>query len=218
MHRSEPTKISVSILSDSRLFRESVAAWLKRRREIDCAVAAGSVQHLLGRLAGRTADVLLAHANVEGVLGRELLYGLRTLLPSARLVVLESRRDGQDLVHWIGAGAAVYLEQDVAADELLQAIVDVARGCPCAASRYTRVIGPKGRTTCRAAHAGGRTTAEPLDEGALEAAVLLSARLRQRRSGRRAAAPQNSSPVLFRDLSAAPAAADQKSKPSRLRK
>ena len=140
MHAKETAnKTSVSILSDSRLFRETTRAWLARRNEIHWVATARSIQQLQQRLRGRATDVLLAYARTDGALGTELLYEVRTLLPATRLIVLESRRSEQELLRWIEAGAADDLQQNSSPGDLLRSICGAASSCPsCAACRHTR--------------------------------------------------------------------------------
>jgi DNA-binding NarL/FixJ family response regulator len=196
------TKISVSILSDSRLFRETIAAWLKLQREIDWVAAAGSMQQLRHRLADRPADVLLAHPGDDGVLARELRYDARTLLPATHLVVLASGRGDHDLAGWIDAGATTCVEQNTSVTDLLQTVLGIARGCPCAMSRYTLVVGARGQIACRSILLCGRATAEPLDDRELEAAVLFPGRPSEKQVGRHRDTIKNHfSPVPFQEAS-----------------
>ncbi len=171
-------KTSVSILSDSSLFRETIAAWLRYREEFHLLAAAGSMHQLRQRLNGHATDVLLAHTSIKGVLGAELLWDTKTLLPATNLIVLGFRRNEQDLVRWIEAGAMAYLEQDATSAELLETIRGVARGGPrCSISLLTRVIDRFGRMTCKAAHFGGRPAAELFSDRELELAIPLPAGL-----------------------------------------
>jgi DNA-binding NarL/FixJ family response regulator len=195
------TRASISILSDSRLIRETIAAWLELQHEIDRVVTAGSVQQLRQRLAGRTAGVLLAHARVDGVLARELRYDVRTLLPATCLVVIESGQGDRDLVRWIDAGATAYVEHDTSVTDLLKTVLDIARGCPCATSRYTRVVGPRGQMACKSALVRGLATAVPLDDRELAAAVLFSGGMPQKQIGSPRRAMANFSTVPFQQAS-----------------
>lgn len=178
MHDKETArKSSVSILSDSRLFRETTRAWLVRRKEIHCVATAASIRQLQRRLGGRAMDVLLAHARIDGILGTELLYEVRTLLPATRLIVLESRRSENDLVRWIEAGAADYLQQDSTRGDLLRSIRAAASGCPsCAACRHMRVHGAAGPATWKAGRSDGPSRAQPLDVDELDACLGLDRR------------------------------------------
>jgi DNA-binding NarL/FixJ family response regulator len=194
MHaKVKANKTSVSILSDSRLFRETTRAWLARRKEIHWVATAGSIRQLQQRLGGRATDVLLAHAPIDGALGTELLYEVRTLLPATRLIVLESRRSEQDLVRWIEAGAADYLQQNSTSGDLLQSIRAAASGCPsCAVCQHTRVFGAATPTTWKASRSDGPSRAQTLGDNELDTALRIPAGLlrqslaRQRKRSRRA--------------------------------
>jgi CheY-like chemotaxis protein len=133
MHASEPAaKTSVAVLSDSRLFRETIAARLKSQEEIDLVADADSTHQLRQRINGSPARVLLVHTAIDSALGSELLSDAKTLLPATCLIALAFRQSEQDLDRWIHAGAMAYLDQDVSSLELLETIRKVARkrrGC-----------------------------------------------------------------------------------------
>jgi DNA-binding NarL/FixJ family response regulator len=169
------SKTSVSVISDSRLFRETIRSWLQRHQDIQCVAAAGSLQSLRQPLAVRATEVLLVRARVDGVLARELAYEMRTLLPATRLIVMQSQEGEPDLVRWIEAGAADYLHHDASPAELLQSIRNAARGCPrCSMSWRTRVIGPSGEKTYKAAYFGASSaTAKPVVVRELDTALRL---------------------------------------------
>lgn len=146
---------SVSVLSDSRLFRETLSAWLQGFKDIKCVAAADSLQHLRLRPEVCTAQVLLVRARIDGVLGRELAYEIRTLMPASWLIVMQTHDGEQDLVHWIEAGAVNYLHRAASPTDLLQSIRNAAHGRPgCSMSRHTRVTGPSGETTYKTAYLG----------------------------------------------------------------
>jgi DNA-binding NarL/FixJ family response regulator len=168
-------KTSVSVLSDSRLFRETISAWLTRHRDIQCVAVVGSLQHLRRRPEVCAAEVLLVRARIDGVLGRELAYEMRTLLPLMRLIVMQSHCGERDLVRWIEAGAVDYVDQSASPAELLRSIRDAARGCPrCSMSRHTRVIRASSETTYKAAHLDDRpAAAEPVLVGELDLVLRL---------------------------------------------
>ncbi len=131
MHIKEPaTRISVCVLSESRLFREATSSWLVRLRRIQWVAAAGSMRQLQRQLGGRAADVLLAHARIEGALGTELLYDARTLFPNARLIVLQSRCCKDERAQWVDAGAVDYLQDSALRGDLLRSIFGAGDGCP----------------------------------------------------------------------------------------
>jgi DNA-binding NarL/FixJ family response regulator len=98
------------------------------------------------------------------MLGGELTYEIRLLLPAARLIVLESPDSKHDLARWIEAGAVDYLTHDSSPSELLKCIREAAHAAPrCSISRHTRVIGPTGQTICTAVYSKDDTVAaEPV--------------------------------------------------------
>jgi DNA-binding NarL/FixJ family response regulator len=197
-------KTSVSVISDSRLFRETICSWLKRHQDIQCVAAAGGLQHLRQRPEVRAAEVLLVRARIDGVLGRELAYEMRTLLPSMRLIVVQSHDGEHDLVRWIEAGAVDYLHHSASPAELLQSIRDSARGCPrCSMSLHTRVIRASSETTYKVVHLEGSSgTAKPVLVRELDSALRLQLSLTYKatagQSGIKAARNYDSSKVPIR--------------------
>jgi DNA-binding NarL/FixJ family response regulator len=161
MHSAEiATKTSVSIISHSRLFRETIAAWLELQKEVAWVAAAGSMCQLFQRLGGRAADVLLAHTRVDGILGAEFIWDARVLLSATHLIVLGYRQSEQDVIRWREAGAMDYLEQDASPSQLLDSIRDVAIGRPgCSMALHTRAI----QLTRSAAHFAG-PVGDPLSD------------------------------------------------------
>jgi DNA-binding NarL/FixJ family response regulator len=196
-------KTSVSILSDSRLFREAIGAWLKRQEEIHWVAVAGTMQQLLQRLGGRAADVLLVHAKPDGILGRHLAFDVRTLLPAARLIVLQSQRGAQDLDPWREAGAMDYLQHDSSPAQLMESIRDAAGGCPSSSvARHPRVVGSFRRALWISAHGDGCAAPLPGDECGMAAAWKLHAASLKARAERqrrvKSAHAKDSSQTAFR--------------------
>ena len=157
------------MLSDSRLFRETIAARLKFESGIHLVATAGSIHKLWRRLDGRVADMALVHTRIDGVLGRELLWDAKTLLPATHLIVLGFRRSRQDLLRWVEAGATAYLEQEASSGELLATIHGVARGMhpKCSMALLTHVVEYRRRMT----HLSGRSCTESLCDRDLETAI-----------------------------------------------
>jgi DNA-binding NarL/FixJ family response regulator len=170
VHTTElATKTSVSFLSHSRLFRETIAARLKLEEGICFVAAAGSIHQLRRHLNGRPLDIVLVHTNIDGVLGRELACDAKSLLPATHLIVLAFRRSKQDLARWVEAGAMAYLEQEASTVELLATIRDIAQGGHprCSMSLLARIVEPHRQMTL----VHGRPGAELLSDHELEIAI-----------------------------------------------
>ncbi len=163
------TNTSISFLSHSRLVRETIAARLRLEEGIRFITAASSIHQLRQHLSGRPVDVVLVHTNIDGVLGRELVWDAKTVLPATHLIVLAYRRSKQDLIRWAEAGAMAYLEQETSITELLETIRDVAGGGHprCSISLLTRVVESSRQMT----HLKGRPGVELLSDRELEFAI-----------------------------------------------
>jgi DNA-binding NarL/FixJ family response regulator len=180
----QPQKSSVSILSDSRLVRETIAERLKTEQEVDFVAAVGSLHQLLRRLNGRALDVLVVHAGIDGIHGDQLVWEIKALLPATALIVLGYRQSERDLVRWIEAGAMAYLEQDAPYAELLATIRGVAQGRPtCSVSLLTLVIERLGELRLQASQADRPATVGALTDREREVATLLPAGLLDKEIG-----------------------------------
>ena len=109
-----------------------VRAGLKRLLEdefrgvaIDEASTAAEAEE---RIAENGPDVVLLDISLPGRSGLDLLPGIRTMAPAARVVVLSSFADPQFAVRAIRDGASAYLTKERAPRELIEAIRTVSSG------------------------------------------------------------------------------------------
>ena len=119
--------INVAIVAPVRLYREGLADALRREPWVGVVGAASSVGDALLSLLRWRADVLLVDAatpNAKHFVRRVIEIGLGT--PIVAIAVTEE--DDGEVLHWIEAGAAMYLRRDAPVGELLRAIEYVARG------------------------------------------------------------------------------------------
>lgn len=79
-------------------------------------------------IAADAPDIILLDISLPGRSGLDLLPELRTLAPSARVIMLSSFADPQFAVRAIRDGAAAYLTKERAPRELLEAIRTVSSG------------------------------------------------------------------------------------------
>ena len=109
-----------------------VRAGLKRLLEdefrgvvIDEASSASEAEE---KLAGGAPDIVLLDISMPGRSGLDLLPGIRTTAPAARVIVLSSFADPQFAVRAIRDGASAYLTKERAPRELIEAIRTVSSG------------------------------------------------------------------------------------------
>jgi DNA-binding NarL/FixJ family response regulator len=134
-------RIQVSILSDSRLFRDAVSSRLALEDEIEVVGAAGTVYELLIRAQARPIDVLLVYLSIESAVTAQVVWDVKTLLPASRVIVLGCEEGNSETVRWIEAGALAYLEHGTSYASLVEAIQFVSEGrATCSLEEFTHVI------------------------------------------------------------------------------
>ena len=119
----------VSILSNSRIFRDVISSRLITEDGVELLGAVATVRDLLeGGFAGRT-EVVLVHAADDPADTAEVTWRIKRLLPSARVVAVGRRPDEPNMVRTIEAGASAWLEDGAPYGELVEAIRAAATGC-----------------------------------------------------------------------------------------
>lgn len=134
-------RIHVSLLSDSRLFRDAVSARLALEEEIALVGAASTVDGLLRIAQTQRIDVVLVHASMDPAEVAEFVYDVKPHLPTARVVALGIEQDESEIVRCIESGAAAWLKHDTSYAGLLQMIRAVSQGrTTCSPTVLRRVI------------------------------------------------------------------------------
>ena len=120
--------IHVSILSDSRLFREAIASRLAFEEGLEPVTVAATAHELLRR--GRTSpiDILLIHLRGDPEEVAETIWDAKTLFPAARVILLGHAQSASDVVRWMEAGAVACLKDGAPYSSLLDTIRAVSEG------------------------------------------------------------------------------------------
>jgi DNA-binding NarL/FixJ family response regulator len=119
--------VRIALADDQALVREGLTALL-RRLDIDVAVEAADGGRLLAALDGTTVDVVVSDIRMPGMSGLEALRALRARGDSTPVILLTTFDDSALLLEAVEAGAQGFLLKDAAAEDLQQAILQVARG------------------------------------------------------------------------------------------
>jgi NarL family two-component system response regulator LiaR len=122
--------IRVLLVDDHRMVREGLKVYLALEDGIE-VVGEASDGGEGARLAGELKpDVVLMDLMMPGVGGVEGTKLVLAAQPGARVIILTSMPDDEQVLPAIGAGALSYLLKDVAADDLVRAIRQAAEGRP----------------------------------------------------------------------------------------
>jgi DNA-binding NarL/FixJ family response regulator len=120
--------IKVSIIEDDAWIRENLAIQIKQTPDFVCVGAHGTAEEALKQVPGEAPDVVLMDINLPKMDGIECVRQLKTLIPSAQILMLTVYEDSDKIFNSLLAGASGYLLKRTPQAEILQAIADVHHG------------------------------------------------------------------------------------------
>jgi DNA-binding NarL/FixJ family response regulator len=124
--------ISVYLVVQNRLLRETLVRLFQKRAGIDVAGEAPQVQSLIGATATARCDVLLMDS-LAGVCAMELVDDLRDGSTQKKIVLFGMDEDEESFLKAVRLGVSGYLLKDASSAEIIAAVHGVAEGkavCP----------------------------------------------------------------------------------------
>ena len=178
-------QIHVSILSDSRLYREAIALRLAFEKGLKPVTAAATPYELLRRARTCPIDVLLVHSRGEAEEAAEAIWKAKALLPGVCVIVVGDADHAANVVQWLEAGAVACLNDDVPCSRLVDAIRAVGEGRTVVSSRILgRLFHRIGERVEANRHAQGQDP-DPLSAREAEIAQLVASGLANKQIARR---------------------------------
>jgi two-component system invasion response regulator UvrY len=120
--------IRVFLVDDHELVRTGFKLILGKEVDIELVGEAGSGEDALVQVRKLRPDVVLCDFHLPGISGLEVTERIVRADLGARVIILSMQMDGPMPRRLLEAGASGYLGKGCAAEELLRAIRDVARG------------------------------------------------------------------------------------------
>jgi DNA-binding NarL/FixJ family response regulator len=120
--------IKVSIIEDDAWIRENLATRIAQTEGFACVGTYRTGEEAVARLPGLAPDVVLMDINLPKMNGIECVRQLRSLIPSAQVLMLTVYEDSEKIFNSLLAGASGYLLKRTPQVEILEAIADVHRG------------------------------------------------------------------------------------------
>jgi two-component system response regulator DevR len=120
--------VRVFLVEDHEVVRRGIARLLAEDDRVEVVGEAGSVEEARSRVPLAKPDVAVLDVRLPDGSGVELCRELRAQMGSLRCLMLTSYADDEALFASIMAGASGYLLKRVRVEELLDAILRVARG------------------------------------------------------------------------------------------
>lgn len=160
--------LTVLIVDDHQVVREGLRILITSARDLSIAGEAGDGKAGV-RLARRLEpDVVLMDLAMPRLSGLEATRAIRQQVPEAKVLVLSAYHDLLTFQRALAAGASGFLSKHSAADELLTAIREVARG----RTFYCSTIARKLQAQLRADFQAGRPGSGPAALSKRERQVL----------------------------------------------
>lgn len=137
-----PASLSVFVVEDDRVLRQSLTSWIGRSPGFTCGGAAGSVEEALRARTAPPPDVVLLDIHLPGVQGSigvaQLLEKWPTTVVLMHTVYEEDRTVFESLCH----GASGYILKRTPPERLLEAIAEArAGGAPMSPEIARKVLG-----------------------------------------------------------------------------
>jgi len=161
-----PGTISVSIVDDETLLRQSIATFIDGSPGFRCVSTYGSAEAALQGLPADRPDVVLMDIHMAGMNGIECVQRLKALLPDIQIVMLTVYEDTDQIFKALAAGASGYLLKRLTPTRLLAAIREVHDGgSPMSSSIARKVVASFQRTE---PDSDKRPHLSPREEGVLD--------------------------------------------------
>jgi two-component system, NarL family, nitrate/nitrite response regulator NarL len=123
--RGQCAPIRVLIVSDVRLYRESLSTLLGPLEQIAVVGTARSADDAVERVPGLNPDVVLLDTGQAG--NAAAAHALLAPAPNARVVVIATPESEEDVIALAEAGVLGYVTRDQSLDDLIRTIQSVAR-------------------------------------------------------------------------------------------
>ena len=137
--------IRVLIADDHPVVREGLVALINRRPDMTVVAEASNGRELVAEFLLHRPDVTLVDLRMPEMDGADALVAIRERAPSARVIVLTTYDDDEDIQRSLRAGAKAYLLKDAPREELLACIKAVHEGRtfipPAIATKLAETIG-----------------------------------------------------------------------------
>jgi two-component system, NarL family, response regulator len=121
-------KLSVLLVDDHLLFRAGVKSVLKKQPEIKAVLEASGFDDALQLFERRLPDVVILDLRMPGRGGFEVMQAMQNIQSDARVLVLSSFANEEEIYRAMTLGSKGYLLKDTGSVELMNAIREIASG------------------------------------------------------------------------------------------
>jgi two-component system, NarL family, response regulator len=143
LHKASP--ITILIADDHPVVREGLAALIDRRPDMTVVAEVSNGRELVAAFLLHRPDVTLVDLRMPELDGADAIAAIRERAPGARVIVLTTYDDDDDIQRSLRAGAKAYMLKDAPRDELIACIKAVHEGRtlipPAIAAKLAESIG-----------------------------------------------------------------------------
>jgi two-component system, NarL family, nitrate/nitrite response regulator NarL len=123
-----PRRVTVVVVDDHPFFRDGVTRGLARDGRIEVVGEAGTGAEALAVIGRERPDVALVDYQLPDMNGVDVTHALRRDSVATRVLLVSAVTDGAVVFRALEEGAAGYLAKDAPRTELIDAVMQVARG------------------------------------------------------------------------------------------
>ncbi len=173
MTNSKPLRLL--LVDDQSLFREALRTLLGLQPDFEIVAEAENGERAVSLAKVHRPDVVLMDLRMPVLGGVEATRRLTQVLPSARVVVLTTFEEDEEIFEALRAGAVGYLLKACSADKLCESVRAAAKGASVLEpSVAAKMMAELNRLSARTGKKVAQTLADPLSERELGVLRLLA--------------------------------------------
>ncbi|MGD0113123.1 MAG: response regulator transcription factor, partial [Armatimonadota bacterium] len=115
----------ILVADDHPVVREGLVALINRRPDMVVVAEVSNGRDAVEQFLRHRPDIALLDLRMPEMDGVDAIAAIRQKIPTARLIVLTTFDDDEDIYRGLRAGAKAYLLKDAPRDDLLKCIRDV---------------------------------------------------------------------------------------------
>ena len=114
--------ISVLVISDYRLFAETIAIALRKHKDIILVGLTTDPEEIFIRFRPLLLDVVLVHTTTENMYLLQMIMEIKEEFPNVKVIIVGMEQKEEVILDFIEAGANGYIMKEASFDELLHTI------------------------------------------------------------------------------------------------
>src|SRR6478609_2790906 len=169
-------KLRLLLVDDQSLFREALRTLLGLQPDFEIVAEAENGERAVALARAHKPDVILMDLRMPVMGGVEATRRVLAVLPAARVVVLTTFEEDEEIFEALRAGAVGYLLKACSADKLCESVRAAAKGASVLEpSVAAKMMAELNRLSAKAGKKVAQSLAEPLSDRELAVLRLLAA-------------------------------------------